>query len=102
MIQAATSTEYVQYPTSATINGVSHDPTADPVSFAFTATGEPASGDWHNGVWSQPVTGQFFAQCLVGPGTGGVPLPVGEYLVWVRITDNPEVPERPVGRLTIY
>lgn len=102
MIQSALDTEFIEYPVNATVNGVVRDPTSDPVSFAFTTAGSPASGAWHNGSWSQPVAGEFFAQCLVGPGTGGVPLTAGDYLVWVRITDNPEVPVRPVGRLTIY
>lgn len=102
MIQSSLDTEYVEIPVSAVIAGTSHDPTGDVVSFAFLLAGtNPATGDWHTGSWSSGPSG-YVALCLVGPGAGGVALAAGAYLVWTRIVDNPEIPIKPVARLTIY
>jgi hypothetical protein len=102
---SALSTEYVQIRVSATVNGVSgYNPTADSVQMAFLASGNPTSGDWHTGLWETISSsgGQIFlAQCLVGPGSGGVPLAANTYNVWLKVTDNPEVPVRNVGLLQI-
>lgn len=93
------STVYVEVPVSST----PHDPTGDPVYMAFVAQGvTPSSGDWNVASWvadASPPT----AACLVGPVNGGVVLPAGIYVVWVRITDSPEVPAIPAGgTLTVF
>jgi hypothetical protein len=98
------STEFVQVPVSATVNGSSgYNPTADLVQMAFVATGNPAVSDWKTGSW-QTVTSSggpvFLAQCLVGP-SGAAELAAGTYNIWLKVTDNPEVPVRQVGLLQI-
>lgn len=91
------STEYVEVPITAPDN-----PTADTVQMAFILNGaSPGSGDWKSAIWTT-VNGVYYACCLVGPGSGGVVLAVGSYKVWVKITDNPEVPVRAPGNLTVY
>lgn len=99
---SALSTEYVQVPVSATTAGVPINPTSDQVQFAFMATGNPTSGDWHLGSWQTIAPTTYVAQILVGPGSGGVPLTAGTtYSIWVKVTDNPETPVRQVGLLKI-
>lgn len=96
------STEYVQVPISATAAGVPVNPTSDQVQFAFMATGNPSPGDWHLGSWETIAPNTYIAQCLVGPGSGGVTLTAGTtYSIWVKVTDNPETPVRQVGLLKI-
>jgi hypothetical protein len=96
------STEYVQAPISATAAGVPVDPTSDQVQFAFMATSSPGVSDWHVGSWETIAPNTYLAQCLVGPGSGGIVLPAGAtYQIWVKVTDNPEVPVRQVGLLKI-
>lgn len=87
--------EYVMVPVS-TLPGV--DPTSDVVEFAFEPTNaDPTS--WTIGSW-ETINSRYFARCLVGPG-GDVTLSVDGYWVWVRVTDNPEIIVRRVGRLRI-
>jgi hypothetical protein len=93
--QSSLSTAYVQVmvvPTSP----LGYNPTNDVVQFAFILESypetQPASGDYHNGSWAVFPGPQYWAQCLVGPGPGGVNLSQGLYSVWVKITDNPEIP----------
>lgn len=97
------SVQYVRAPVAAELNGAVYNPTSDTVQFAFMAVGAtPASGDWHAGSW-ETVTGppaQYIARCLVG-GTAGVVLTAGTYVVWLKVTDNPEVPVAQVGVLTV-
>jgi hypothetical protein len=96
------STEYVQVPVSAVVSGGIVDPTSDPVQFAFMVTGNPSTGDWHTGSWTTIAPTTYIAQILVGPGNGGVVLTAGStYAIWVKVTDNPEVPVRQVGLLKI-
>lgn len=99
--QLATSLMYV----NAIVTCLGGNPTTDPVAMAFTTPGvDPQAGDWRTATWNTTVTlgtNQYMAQCLVGPG-GTVTLPVGSYQYWVKVTDNPEIPELPVGMLTIY
>ena len=92
------STEYVRVPIAATVNNAPYNPTNDVVQFAFTTGGDPVAGDWHAGVWDSG-NAPYVAQCLVGPG--GVALTVGTWVIWVKITDNPEIPVRQVGQLAI-
>jgi len=86
------STMYVQVPIMATVNGLPYNPTNDPVVLAFLSAGvNPVSGDWHTGSWAT-AAGVYLAQLLIGPGSGGLPLATGEYRIFVKITDNPEIP----------
>lgn len=98
----ATSLEYVFVSVTATVNSAAYNPTVDSVQFAFPATGgQPAT--WYAGSWDSnplPGTSTYTAKCLVGPG-GTVQLTQGSYDVWVKITDNPEIPVRQVGLLGI-
>jgi hypothetical protein len=99
------SLQYVQASVNAAVNDVPYNPTADPVAFAFLAPGASVFGaQWWTGSWAstQSANGgtSYTAQCLVGPG-GTVQLATGTYQVWVRITDNPEVPVLPAYLLTI-
>lgn len=80
------------------------DPSGDPVQLAFMPMPpgvDPGSGDWHTGSWATSPAGTRFAQVLVGPANGGVALPVGDYRIWLKVTDNPEVPVAPVDILRI-
>lgn len=96
------STEYVIVPVSAIFNGAVHNPTGDVIQFAFTTGYGITPVTWVNGVWdSNPVQSTWYnAKCLVGPG-GSVTLASGTYTVWVKITDNPEIPVRQAGTLVI-
>ena len=103
--RSALSREFVAVAITAKTAGTSVNPTSDTVEFAFTTvTAQPATGDWKTGSWdgTQPRQpgGAYIAHCLVGPG-GTVTLPAGTYTMWVRITDNPEIPVIPFGRLQI-
>ena len=75
-----------------------YNPTGDTVEAAFKLPGvAPTAPDWKAASWLTTSIGRFFALCLVGPGAGAViNLPVGTYKMWLRITDNPEVPVIPV------
>jgi hypothetical protein len=103
--QSALSREYVSAAITANAAGTPVNPTNDVVEFAFTAVSTaPAPSDWKPGSWdgTQPRTpgGAYIAHCLVGPG-GTIQLPAGRYTMWVRVTDNPEVPVIPFGQLVI-
>jgi hypothetical protein len=98
----AASTLYVQVPIQATVSGTPYDPTGDAVAMAFMpGSGQPGSGDWNTGSWQTTAQGIYLAQCLVGPENSGVVLAPGTYAVFVKITDNPEVPVLPSGSLQI-
>lgn len=97
-------TEYLPYPVNAILGGVPYNPTADAVAFAFMpqpANNNPGSGDWHTGTWATTGSNTYTAQILVGPANNGTPLAVGIYNVWIKITDNPEVPIIQIDTLTI-
>lgn len=96
---SALSTEYIRVAVSASVNNAPYNPTADLVQFAFTTGANPSPGDWHTGLWDS-TDAPYVAQCLVGP-SGGVALTAGTWLIWIKITDNPEVPVRSVGQLVI-
>lgn len=79
------------------------DPTADVVEMAFMATTDkPGDDDWQTGSW-EPYGGRgpYVARCLIGDGDDAVALDAGKYTVWVRITDDPEIPAKPAGNLII-
>lgn len=75
------------------------DPRNDSVQFAFMSTdSEPSTGDWVSGSWDSSVAASpYKARCLVG--TGGKALGVGNYRVWVKISDSPEIPVRKLKEL---
>jgi hypothetical protein len=99
------STEYVIIPLTVTKAGVPYNPTADVVQFAFmpTPTQVPQPSDWILGSWdSTPgnVLYPYSAKCLVGP-LGTTNLGIGNYTVYLKITDNPEQPVLLGGYLQI-
>jgi hypothetical protein len=98
------NTENLPYPVQAIVGGLPYNPTADPVAFAFMpqpANANPANTDWHTGTWATTGTNTYLAQILVGPANSGVPLTAGTYNVWIKITDNPEVPVKQIDLLEI-
>jgi hypothetical protein len=96
---SALSKEWVKVPVQVTESGVGRDPTGDTVQMAFVAHGvNPGSSDWKAAAW-ETADGIYLARCLVGPAA--VVLAVGTYAVWVKVTDNPEVPVLRVGSLTV-
>ncbi len=96
----AISLEYVRVLVSASIDGATVDPTNDAVRFAFKTGGQqPSSGDFLAGSW-EVIGGVPYARILVGPG-GTIQLAAGRYDVYLKITDNPEVPVRLAGPLTV-
>lgn len=83
------SKEYITV--SVTANVVVTD---DPVAWAFVEPGAAPSvwtaGDWAGGR----------ARVLVGPGV--LALTAGRKEVWLKVTDNPEVPVRRIGEIDVY
>ena len=100
--QSVLSTNYMQilvttkYPST-------YNPTADTVQFAFTPATYPETSptSWATGTWVTFPGPAYWAQCLVGPANGGTALSLGNYQVWLRITDSPEVPVIQSCMLTI-
>jgi hypothetical protein len=91
--QSSLSTQMVQV--LITIQSpAGYDLTSDAVQFAFVPETYPQTSPsvWYSGSWETFPGPQYWAQCLVGPASGGVPLAIGLWQVWVTITDNPEVP----------
>ena len=77
------------------------NPTSDVVALAFIeGPGKPAGGDFVTGVWRTGSSGTFYAGALIGPGSTKVLTP-GRYSIWVKFTDNPEVPVDPAGYVII-
>ena len=86
--------DYVKVRVYAKENGLAIDPTADTVTMAFKASGDPAGGDFKAATWETDATTtppSYYARCLVGPG-GTVTLAAGSYRVWTKIVDAPEIP----------
>jgi hypothetical protein len=80
-----------------------YNPTNDKVEFAFTDEGGPVDDtSWYNGSWETHGSAhpKYFALCLVGP-SGTVTLSPGSYEIWVKITDNPEIPVEYAGILEV-
>jgi hypothetical protein len=71
-----------------------YDPTGDEVQWAFPPDTylqtQPVT--WYTGGWAAFPGPAYWAQCLIGPANGGVPLPVGRYQSRIKITGSPEVP----------
>lgn len=106
---SSTSLEYVPVDVRAKQAGVVIDPTGDTVQMAFVSDTDttPANDDtavWNSASWetnSTTTPHTYTALCLVGPG-GSVTLTEGNYAVFVKVTDNPEVPVKRVpGLLTV-
>jgi len=99
------STQYILIPVAAARNGNAYNPTADTVQFAFMpqATQVPGSGNWVAGVWETDSSNLIYpygAKCLVGPA--GITNPgIGTYVIYIKITDNPEIPVLIAGQLQI-
>lgn len=98
-------TEYVLIPIAATKAGAAYNPTADIVQFAFmpNQVQQPQTADWVNGSWETVSTNILYpynAKCLIGP-SGATALTTGNYVIYLKITDSPEIPVLISGQLTI-
>lgn len=90
------TTEYLHCSIESDIN-----PTSDTVKIAFMASGSPTSDDWHTATWESGSSSPYTAKILVG--ATGVSLAVGTYVVWIKVTDSPEIPVKEyTERLVIY
>lgn len=103
---SAQSKEYVRVPISAYEAGSLVNPTGDAIDMAFTTGAAPAGGDWKTASWetdSSTTPTTYYARLAVGPG-GSITLIAGTfYTVWVRVTDNPEIPIiRAPGLVEVY
>jgi hypothetical protein len=99
------ATEYVLIPVSATKSGEPYDPTGDAVQFAFaaTATYVPQDSDWVSGSWDTDpanILYPYSAKCLVGPA-GTITLGIGTYVIYIKVTDDPEIPVLIAGQLSV-
>ena len=99
------ATEYVIIPVTVTKAGLAYNPTGDTVQFAFMPqpTQVPQSGDWVSGTWDTDTTSVLYpysAKCLVGP-SGTITLGIGNYVIYLKITDNPEIPVLIGGILSV-
>jgi hypothetical protein len=91
------STEYLKVSVTADVTL-----SAQTVDIAvIPARGRPTAPDWKPAAWTGSPGTTRTAMLLIGPGTSNV-VALGEYDVWVRATDNPEIPTDPAGRLTVY
>ena len=98
------SLQYLTVPVQVVKGGTAYNPTPDTVQFAFVDNvgSVPTSGQWVNGTWATFLNYNYpyMAQCLVGPGGATAPT-TGTYVVWMKITDNPEIPVIIAGQLQI-
>lgn len=100
------STQYILVPVAATKAGSAYNPTGDVVQFAFmpNEVQQPVTADWVSGGWDTVTGGQIYpynAKCLIGP-SGSTALTFGNYVIYLKITDNPEIPVQTAGQLTIF
>lgn len=104
VVMSSASLQYLSVPVQSFKAGAAYNPTSDAVQFAFLLGfgSTPTAGQWVNGSWiTQPnYNYPYAAQCLVGSG-GATALTVGVYTVWLKITDNPEIPVLIAGTLQI-
>lgn len=102
---SALSLEYVRVRIHASEDGAAVDPTADTVVMAFVAEGaSPGVSDWKTASWETDPSvtpDAYYARCLVGP-SGAATLTAGIYDVWVKATDNPEIPVLRAGSLEVF
>jgi hypothetical protein len=99
------STQYYLLPVNATRSGTAYNPSGDAVAFAFmpTPTQVPGSGDWVPGSWDanpSSILYPYNAKVLIGT-PASVTLGIGRYVVYVRITDSPQIPVDIAGYLNI-
>ena len=99
------ATEYVLIPLSVNKAGVPYNPGGDTIVFAFmpNAVQVPVTADWVSGSWETVPTNIIYpynAKCLVGP-SGSTALTLGTYVIYLKITDNPEIPVLTAGQLVI-
>lgn len=87
------STQYIQVGVTV-VSPSGYNPTNDVVQFSFTTATYPMTSPtvWHSGSWVTFPGPAYWAQCLVGTANSGVVLSQGQYQVWMKIMDNPEVP----------
>lgn len=92
----------VQAAVQADSDGLPYDPTGATVEFSFVEDKLANPSVWNAGTWDVTRIGTYVAQCNVGPG-GAISLPVGEYYVWIRITDATagETPVEPIAKLIV-
>ena len=91
------STEYLKVSITADVTL-----SAQTVDIAIIpARGRPVALDWKPAAWTGSPGTTRAAMILIGPGTANV-IALGEYDVWTKVSDNPEVPTDPAGRLTVY
>lgn len=86
----SSSIEYLSVPvtSSVSLSGL-------PVYVALIPPGsDPVSGDWKAASWSGSN-----ATILIGPGQTIVPSANTTYIVWVKVTANPETPVMRAGVL---
>lgn len=90
------SKQYVRVPVED-ITGA--DPTSDVVEMSFPRIGvDPTT--FVTGSW-MTISGVHYARCMIGPGTSAI-LTVGYYDVYVKVSDNPEVPVLYAGTLEVF
>lgn len=99
------SLEYILIPVAAWKAGVPFNPSADVIKFAFmpNATQVPLVSDWQTGGWEANPTSLAYpynARCLVGPA-GTITLGIGTYIIYLQVTDSPEIPVLYGGQLQI-
>lgn len=99
------STEYVLIPIQVTKSGAPYNPTSDTVQFAFmpNSVQVPQLADWVAGSWESVPTNIIYpynAKCLVGP-SGSTALTLGTYIIYMKVTDNPEIPVLVPGQLDV-
>ena len=98
----SSSTQYVLVPVTFEVDGAATDPTADTVQFAFIAPGtDPVSGDFKSATWETTGTDTYAARCLVGPSGGVTTLSASTYSIFLKITDNPEIPVLEAGFIRV-
>jgi hypothetical protein len=92
--QSVLSTQYVQIPITVESPSGTYSPVLDSVQFAFPPLTYPPTSPatWYTGSWATFPGPSYRAQCLIGPGNGGVALAIGSYQIVVKISDSPEIP----------
>jgi hypothetical protein len=75
------------------------------MAFMPQATQVPQLSDWQTATCVAVTNNTLYpyaVYCLVGPG-GTIQLPVGTYVVYIKVTANPPIPvERAAMQLEIY
>ena len=94
------STEYLRVAIATTVNGAVVNPTSDTVAFSIVADGSAVgaftTGSWETDVVSGVTT--YYARILIAAGTYAA----GDYRVFVKVTDSPEVPVVEAGKIRVY